>query len=134
MKGENEKGKGKEKMTLTAPACKALINLTKPSIVPESHLEICTAKLLAQITQSVYLSSELNFKNKNKLTKSNQQKKKTESEWQTWHFVSAFLTVKFHANFEADLEPPPSVSLAILKHLSRVSAGSGFWRCWWNWL
>lgn len=73
MKGENEKGK--EKMTLTAPACKALINLTKPSIVPESYLEICTAKLLAQVTQPVYLDSELNFKNKNKQTKSNQQKK-----------------------------------------------------------
>lgn len=106
-------------------ACKASINLTKPSIVLESYLEICTAKLLAQTAQPVYLNSELNLKNKSKQTKTNQQKK-PKSERQTYHFVSAFPTVKFHANFEADLEPPPSVSLATMKYLSRVSAYSDF--------
>lgn len=36
------------------------------------------------------------------------------------------LTDKFHANFEADVEALSSVALAILKYLSRVSAGSSF--------
>lgn len=35
--------------------------LTKPSIVHESYLEICTAKLLAKAAWPVYLDSELNF-------------------------------------------------------------------------
>lgn len=33
---------------------------TKPSIVHESYLEICTAKLLAQTAQPVYLDYKLN--------------------------------------------------------------------------
>lgn len=122
-----DRGRGGGRAGETVSACKASINLTKPSIVPESYLEICTAKLLVQTAQPVYLNSELNLKNKNKQTKTNQQKK-PKSEWQTNHFVSAFPTVKFHANFEADLEPSPSVSLATMKYLSRVSAYSDFLR------